>query len=115
MESVFDGLITWASQAIESSSNQALLPHAVLILNASKQNDSAGYWDVTASTQSILDSLASTIHRNPRFKRWVKFWLMKDKMVDTLEELVLCYYSSIQVSQIPNTSSLAFFSDIAKT
>jgi len=95
---VFERLITWAAAAIETSSNQPVLPHAIIALNASEHNIDERLWDVGANTTDILNDLSKTINRNETFKKYAQFWKEKGKPVDTLEQLVLCYYSSIQVN-----------------
>ncbi|KAF2756983.1 hypothetical protein EJ05DRAFT_49848 [Pseudovirgaria hyperparasitica] len=102
VETVFERLITWAMAAIETSSNQPMLPHAVIALNASEHNIAPGLWDVNANTQNILDDLAPTVNQNETFMKWAQYWRERGKMIETLEHLVLCYYSSIQIIRIPS-------------
>lgn len=100
VEHVFERLITWAAAAIETSSNQPVLPHAVIVLNASEHDIDEKLWDVPANTQSILEGLARTVNRNETFKKWAQFWRERNKPINTLLDLVLCYYSSVQVRNV---------------
>jgi hypothetical protein len=52
---------------------------------------------VHVATRSLLDSLASTIKENSIFRKHVEFWEMRGKHIQNLEQLVLCYFSSIEV------------------
>lgn len=94
---MFERLITWAAAAIETSSNQPVLPHAIIVLNASENDLDEKLWDVPANTESILEDLARTVNRNETFKKWAQFWRERGKEINTLTDLVLCYYSSVQV------------------
>jgi hypothetical protein len=98
IEGVFEKLIEWASAALESASNQPVLPAAVIALNATEINVDGGLWDVENGTRKLLDSLAGTIRENSTFKKHVEFWACRNKRIDNLEQLILCYFSSIEVS-----------------
>ena len=100
IEGVFERLIEWAAAALETSSNQPVLPCAIVALNATEINIDEELWDVEASTKQLLESLAETVHRNAAFQRYAEFWKARNRDIRTLEQLVLSYYSSIQVYQI---------------
>jgi hypothetical protein len=74
-----------------------VLPHAIIALNASEHDINPKYWDVTANTESVLIDLARTVNHNETFKKYAQHWREVGKIIDTLGDLVLCYYSSIQV------------------
>lgn len=88
----------WAAAAIETSSNQPVLPHAIIALNASENDIDDKFWDVKYNTETILEDLAHTVNRNASFKKWAQFWRERGKAIENLEQLILCYYSSIQVT-----------------
>jgi hypothetical protein len=62
IEKALEKLVDWASAAFEKSSNQPVLPHAILLLNASDNSIGPGLWDVevTSSTESFQLELRST-------------------------------------------------------
>lgn len=101
IESVFERLVKWAAAALETSSNQPVLPHAVIVLNASENDIDPGLWDVNIATTELLQSLSETISQNATFKQYVLFWKERSRNIKTVEELLLSYYSSIQVVRIP--------------
>lgn len=109
VEHVFERLITWAAAAIETSSNQPVLPHAIIVLNASENDLDEKLWDVPTNTESILEDLARTVNRNETFKKWAQFWRERGKEINTLTELVLCYYSSVQVWSFGHFGTHAVF------
>jgi hypothetical protein len=98
IEGVFERLIEWAAAALETSSNQPVLPRAIIALNSTELNIDEELWDVEVATRQLLDSLAETVHRNSCFKKYAQFWKDRDRQIQTLEQLVLSYYSSVEVS-----------------
>ena len=97
IEKLFEKLIGWATTAIETSSNQPILPHAIVVLNASKHNTQEGFWDLDQNTEEILTSVSKALNTNERLRFWAESWRCRGKTIETLRDLVLCYYSSIQV------------------
>lgn len=101
IEGVFEKLVEWAAAALETSSNQPVLPCAIIALNASEINIDEALWDVEYATTQLLESLMQTVQQNPSFQRYAEFWTARNKQIETLEQLVLCYYSSIKIVRIP--------------
>jgi hypothetical protein len=101
IESVFEKLVDWAAAALEKSSNQPVLPHAIIVLNASENSTEPHLWDPDTATKSLLRSLSGTIMKNDKFKKYATFWRERQRQVNTVEELLLSYYSSIKVLRIP--------------
>src|SRR5579871_4245920 len=97
IEGVFERLIEWAAAALETSSNQPVLPCAIIALNATEITIDPELWDVETATNNLLKSLHTTVHRNAAFQKYAEFWKTRNRQIDTLEQLVLCYYSSIKV------------------
>lgn len=56
IEQVFEKLMTWAANAIETSANQPLLPHVIIVLNKHEDFDSA-------DTAVILEDISSVIEK----------------------------------------------------
>lgn len=89
------------------SSNQPVLPHVIIALNASENDIDSSLWDVGTVTDSVLDSLARTVNQNETFKKYAQFWRERNKTIDDIGQLILMYYSSVQVSW-PRKSMLSF-------
>jgi hypothetical protein len=100
VESVFSLLLDWAAAALESASNQPILPAAIIALNATEGTVDDESWDVESSTRNLLQSLATTVRENSTFKKHVDFWSCRGKQIENLEDLVLSYFSSIEVSSV---------------
>lgn len=101
IEGVLERLVDWAQAALEKSSNQPVLPHAIIALNASENDIPEELWDVEHATKALMESLSRTIYHNATFKRYSQFWRERDRRIETVEQLVLSYYSSLRVIRIP--------------
>ena len=101
IEEVFEKLVLWAEAALEKSSNQPVLPHAIIVLNASEHDIDPDLWDIDVATEKLLESLSETVLQNPTFKMCARFWRERSRIIRTVEELLLSYYSSIRVVRIP--------------
>lgn len=98
---MFEKLVDWAAAALEKSSNQPVLPHAIIVLNASENSTDQHLWEPGVATKTLLESLSGTILKNEKFKKYATFWRERQRQVDTVEDLLLSYYSSIKVIRIP--------------
>ncbi|UPX14192.1 uncharacterized protein EKO05_0004682 [Ascochyta rabiei] len=101
VESVLEQLVTWAAAALEMSSNQPVLPHVIIALNASENDIDESQWDPDTATLSILESLSRTVFKNATFKKYSQFWRERQRQIESVEQLILSYYSSIRVVRIP--------------
>jgi hypothetical protein len=97
IELVVKQLIEWAAAALETTCNQPILPYAIIVLNASEHDINPLLWDVDFATNSLLESLAETVDRTPAFVEHAKFWRDRHKDIQSLKDLILCYYSDVRV------------------
>lgn len=97
VETVLEKLIEWATDALEASYNHPVLPYAIIVLNTSHADINPGLWDVDVATKALLDSLSKTLNQNVVFNQYAKFWKARGRVVETVEDLMLCYYSSVRV------------------
>ncbi|KAI9701837.1 MAG: hypothetical protein M1836_001181 [Candelina mexicana] len=100
-ENVVGILIEWASAALETSSNQPVLPHTIIALNASENSLDPAEWDVRYATRSLMSSIEEVVARNPKFHHFAQFWRDRGKKIRTVEDLLLSYYSTVRVVRIP--------------
>jgi len=82
---------------LETACNQPILPHAIIILNASQNDIDPKLWEVDFATKSLLDSLSATVNQNATFAQYAKFWRERGRVIENVEELMTCYYSSVRV------------------
>lgn len=88
---------------MENSSNQPVLPHAIIVLNASENDIDQKLWDVDSATSELLNSLSRTVFKSPVFKKLAQFWRERSRSIESVEQLLLSYYSSIRVVRVPTT------------
>lgn len=55
------------------------------------------------ATAALMESLSRTVYQNATFKKYAQFWRERDRQIESVEELVLSYYSSLRVVRIPTT------------
>ena len=103
IESVLERLVDWAAAALEKSSNQPVLPHAIIALNASENDIPEELWDVDQATKALMESLSRTVFQNHTFKKYAQFWRERHRQIETVEQLLLSYYGSLRVVRIPTT------------
>ncbi|PKY01131.1 hypothetical protein P168DRAFT_329858 [Aspergillus campestris IBT 28561] len=101
IENVIDQLIDWAAAALEKSSNQPVLPHAIIILNAAENNTDPRLWDVDASTEHLMEATKEAIDRNHNLRARAAFWAPKQRRITSVRDLLLSYYSTIRVVRVP--------------
>jgi hypothetical protein len=90
-------LIQWAETALETASNQPILPCAILAINAFDDRSDSEAWDVEISTRALLESLVTTVDQNVAFAKYAEMWRARGRKIASVEELFLCYFSSFKV------------------
>ena len=95
---MLERLIEWAAAALETASNQPILPYAILALNASENDIDPDLWDVEKATRDLLDSLSNTVNQNVTFAKHAQYWRDRGRTIDSVDNLMSCYYSSLKVS-----------------
>jgi predicted acylesterase/phospholipase RssA/energy-coupling factor transporter ATP-binding protein EcfA2 len=101
IEVVIEQLIRWAAAALETSSNQPVLPHAIIVLNASENATDPELWDVDNSTAALMESVSEALQQNHSLKHFAEFWRQKGRFIASIEALMLSYYSSVRVVRVP--------------
>lgn len=100
IENAIEQLIRWAEAALETSSNQPVLPHAVIVLNASDNASDPMLWDVNNATIALMESVRRAVHQNHEMRKFAETWRQRGRSVETVEMLLLSYYSSIRVVRV---------------
>ena len=100
---MFEKLVNWAAAALEKSSNQPVLPHAIIVLNASENDIDPELWDVHTSTSRLFENLSRTVFRNATFKKYAQFWRERERSIETVEQLLHSYYRSVNVVRVPTS------------
>ncbi|KAK5051360.1 hypothetical protein LTR84_003012 [Exophiala bonariae] len=104
LENEIGRLIRWAATAVEKSSNQPMLPYAIIVINAADNSKTDDIMlKVDYATDSLLRDLESAVFQNPHFNTWHRFWLDKHRLdIHTTKELIKAYYSDIRIVLIPD-------------
>jgi hypothetical protein len=97
IDGVLDRLVEWAAN-VETSSNQPILPYAILVLNACDNTIDSSLWDVNIATDTLFKSLATTIDKNLTLSEYAKRWRDRGRKINSVKDLILCYYSDLRVS-----------------
>ncbi|KAF2441827.1 hypothetical protein P171DRAFT_418623 [Karstenula rhodostoma CBS 690.94] len=104
-------LINWASTSLEKSLNQPTLPHAIIVLNATDTKVNQGEWDPEYATSLLMSSVSGAIERDPDFRALKEHWSEQGKHIQTMKDLLECYYSSITVVRIPGEGRYMMIDD----
>lgn len=86
---------------MEKSLNQPALPHAIVALNATDMSIDKDQWDVAEATKKLMSDIKGAVDRVSEFQNLAHFWRIRGKTVNTMQDLLECYYSSITVVRIP--------------
>ena len=93
--------LRFLTAALETSSNQPVLPHAIIVLNDSKYEIDPALWDIATSTSRLLESMSRTVNQNATFKKYAQFWRERNRSIETVEQLLHSFYRSVKVVHIP--------------
>ena len=107
--SVLTKLIDWGAAALERSINQPALPHCIVVLNCSDAALETEQWDADAATQTLLFTVRGAIDHAegvPQFRALAEHWRDLGRNICSIEDLILCYYSSFKVVRLPTGSQL---------
>jgi len=102
---VLHKLIRWGAASIDKSINQPVLPHAIIVLNATDTNVDEKEWDISKATQMLLADISDAIQREPFLQQYAQTWRQRGRRLNTTKELLECYYASISVVRIPYKGS----------
>ncbi|KAK8017814.1 hypothetical protein PG993_014140 [Apiospora rasikravindrae] len=102
---VLGKLLHWGAASIDKSLNQPVLPHAVLVLNATDTSVDEREWDIASATELLLSDIRGAITREPALQEHVRTWRARGKSINSTQDLLECYYTSISVVRVPYKGS----------
>ncbi|CEF77784.1 unnamed protein product [Fusarium graminearum] len=96
-------LAQWGYSATVQAYNKPVLPGVIIaFVNRDGQVDPKDY-DLDKAKDSLFDKPSfKDITRDPKLQEHVGYWAENGQKITTAEELLLCYYSSINVVQFPD-------------
>lgn len=111
IENAVERLIGWAASALEKSSNQPMLPHLIIALNASENSVPLDQWEVEYATRWLISDDQQDILRNPKLQNYAQYWHNRKKSITSVKDLLLSYYYSVRVVRIPTKGRPKLISD----
>ncbi|OTB11271.1 hypothetical protein K445DRAFT_359609 [Daldinia sp. EC12] len=102
---VLDKLIRWGAASIDKSLNQPVLPHAIIVFNATDISVDEKEWDVATATRLLMTDIHDAVIREPALQEHVQTWRRRGKIIRSTKELLECYYGSINVIRVPYKGS----------
>lgn len=111
IENAVEQLIIWASAAVEKSTNQPVLPHLIIALNATENGIDPEQWDVDIATKYLMQSITEAIFTNPRLIHHVQRGRERKHVTRSALDLLCSYYSTVRVVRIPTKGRPQLISD----
>ncbi|KAF4958765.1 hypothetical protein FGADI_2109 [Fusarium gaditjirri] len=100
-------LLEWAEVSHASATNRFRLPHLIIVINRS---DDESDWNPIATAQQILNEQQSILEENDKVKRMVNRFRGVGIGINTLEDLLLTSYASVQFIRLPQGQSVVCLS-----
>jgi hypothetical protein len=97
-------LLKWADTAIERSTNNPSLPHAIIVLNKTETAIPDEDWDQLKTTNFLFESMDRSLHTLDKFKPYLQKWERPGRTLNT-KGLLQCYYTTVQAIRIPNQAA----------
>jgi hypothetical protein len=110
---VLPKLLAWSIKSFDKSLNQAGLPHLIIAVNKAKVSTSNNQWDEDSDTVTgtFLAKYDEILDEN---EDHVQFWNDRGKNIQSLKDLLGCYYASITVIKIPEKPAYMRIQDQVK-
>lgn len=94
-------LFKWAANGHERTVNQRVRPGLLIVINKDVPNSDEKWLDVDYATKTLLAHL----QLSTAFAQYREVWRQRGKVLNTAEDLILCYYDSFRIICIPSLSS----------
>ncbi|KAG9236159.1 hypothetical protein BJ875DRAFT_482583 [Amylocarpus encephaloides] len=104
VENVIMMLLELGDKSIEHSTNQPALPHAIIVLNKTDNAFDVPQWEQQASTNWLFSGIDETIHNTAKFCRYLEKWERVNGRQLNTEQLLRCYYTTVQVIRVPRVT-----------
>ncbi|KAI1100934.1 hypothetical protein F4804DRAFT_348064 [Jackrogersella minutella] len=101
---VLNKLVRWGAASVDKSLNQPILPHAIVVLDATEDVDEKE-WDVVTATNRLMSAIQGAIAREPALDEYVQTWRRCGKEIRSTDDLLKHYYASVTVIRVPRRGS----------
>lgn len=95
-------LVDWGASSVDKSLNQPSLPHVIIVINATDTTIDEKQWDPDYATQKLLEDYKHSVHQVPELREIISKLHSQDRKINTTEQLLMRYYSSVTVLRIPS-------------
>ena len=92
-------ILNWASASAASALNRATLPRLIVVINNA---DQSADWDPEATKRQFFEENKHTITEDPNIRRLRESFVDRGMRVETLEELLLMHYASVDFILVPH-------------
>ena len=82
---------------MESSINQLVMLHVIIILNFADPTINLARWIVESTTDGLLSTCVNAKYKNAHAKTLTMIWQEQGKIIKTTRDLLEYYYLSITV------------------
>ncbi|KAF4630883.1 hypothetical protein G7Y89_g7253 [Cudoniella acicularis] len=100
-------MLQWAAASIEGSVNQSAMPHAIIVLNFTDPSTDPSGWSTSSATDSLFNTYSNAVWDNDDVRIHAKYWQERGTPVNNTKDLLLCYYSTIDVVRMPQKGRYA--------
>lgn len=90
-------MFAWAKDGHERTLNQRVRPGLIIVLNKMPMDSH----DVFSSVKKATSQLLRSFRKSTRFQELQQKWKARGRVIETAEQLILCYYDSFKVISIP--------------
>ena len=104
LETVVEKLLDWAAANYTRSISNPDKPHAIIALNKSDSSTPDDQWSSVNATGILLSSANAQINQNPTFAKYIRNWRSSQIDINSMHDLLKCYYSTVHVIRLPNKS-----------
>ena len=94
-------LFQWAAAGHERTVNQRVRPGLLIVVNKDVPSSDEKWLDVDYATKTLLAHL----ELSTSFAELREVWRLRGKILNTAEDLILCYYDSFRIICVPSLTS----------
>ena len=92
-------ILSWASRSATSALNRATLPRLIIVINNAEQTED---WNPDTARANFFKEHRADIQADPNIRRHRDAFVSRGIVVESLEDLLLMHYASVNIIYIPN-------------
>lgn len=100
-------LLQWGEESLEKSVNNPTRPHIIIAINAAGVDVPRERWTPETAKENLLSCAEPCLTDDPFVARLARQWRRsRDTRINSIEDLIHCYYSSFTAVRIPQQTRL---------